>query len=330
LSVLSAAPEQPHWRIGVISLPLAAFHGRGIGRMSDAISRFGASAIGAAIAETVTLPTDVVKVRLQVQQAAGGSSASTATPQFSGVGDCLLKTARQEGPLALWKGLTPALVRQVSYTSLSLVIYEPIREAYGRVLSTSSDEAKPSKPTYLQRLLAGGTAGGVAISAFNPTEVVKTQVQSHRGEPLSMSTVISRVWAKDGVCGFWAGVRPNVARTFLVNAAELGTYDEAKSRLEPHLGKGLLAHVGASGCAGFTSACVSTPADVVKTRLMNAAGGQQQYRGMIHAGARIAIDEGPLALYKGFVPICVRKLVWCAVFFVSYERLRDAFNQGRA
>ncbi|CAJ1430110.1 unnamed protein product, partial [Effrenium voratum] len=123
---------------------------------------------------------------------------------------------------------------------------------------------------------------------------------------VSMREVAARVWAQDGLLGFWAGLRPNVARTFLVNAAELGTYDEAKTRLVPHLGEGLLAHVGASGVAGFTSACVSTPADVVKTRLMNAAGGQKQYRGMVHAFSRILVDEGAAALYKGFLPICVR------------------------
>jgi len=259
----------------------------------------------------------VAKVRLQVQVCGGA-------PRYTGFADCLAQTAREEGPRALWKGLAPALVRQVSYTSLSLVIYEPIRDFYRNLLEGSSASSS-SGPSYAQRLAAGGTAGAMAISVFNPAEVVKTQVQSNLGD-LRMRDVISRVWAKDGILGFWAGVRPNVARTFLVNAAELGTYDEAKSRLAPYLGEGLLAHVGASGCAGFTSACVSTPADVVKTRLMNAAGGQKQYSGMLQAGYRILADEGPVALYKGFLPICVRKLIWCATFFVSYEQIRAAVN----
>merc|ERR1712060_1003800 len=203
--------------------------------------------------------------------------------------------------------------------------YEPIRDFYQRSLGPGSSGA--TEPTYVQRLMAGGTAGGIAISIFNPAEVVKTQVQSNRQGTLRMRDVISRVWAADGLAGFWAGVKPNVARTFLVNAAELGTYDEAKSQLAPYLGTGLLAHVGASGCAGFTSACVSTPADVIKTRLMNSAGGEKQYRGMLHAGSRILTEEGPVALYKGFVPICLRKLVWCGVFFVSYERIRSAMKR---
>jgi len=287
-----------------------------VGGMSDVGSRAIASGLGALIAETLTLPTDVAKVRLQVQSSAG------AGPQYTGFVDCLAKTYKAEGPTALWKGLTPALLRQVNYTGLSMVLYEPVRDFYKGLLQGKDSTAAPSYPV---RLLAGGSAGAIAIAIFNPTEVVKTQVQTSV-EGISMMQVIKKVWAADGVAGFWAGVKPNVARTFLVNAAELGTYDQAKQTLQPYLGAGLLSHVGASGCAGFTSACVSTPADVIKTRLMNAAGGKKQYSGIVDAGMTIVKQEGPTALYKGFLPICVRKLVWCAAFFVSYEQIRAAIN----
>jgi len=287
--------------------------------MNDASARFVGSAVGAVIAESVTLPTDVAKVRLQLQLSSG------TTTKYTGFANCLLTIAKEEGAPALWKGLAPALVRQVCYTSLSLVIYEPIRDFYKKLQSGSNPDAPL---TFGQRLAAGGTAGALAISVFNPAEVIKTKVQAHQGTAsLTMKEVAARIWAQDGITGFWAGLRPNVARTFLVNAAELGTYDEAKSRLEPYFGPGFFSHVGASGCAGFSSACISTPADVIKTRLMNAAGGDKQYRGMLHAGTRILCDEGPQALYKGFLPICVRKLVWCATFFVSYEQIRAAVLQ---
>lgn len=286
--------------------------------MSDTTARLTASAVGALIAETSTLPADVAKVRLQVQQ-----TSASGTPQYSGFVDCLRKTAKAEGKGALWKGLAPALLRQVNYTGLSMVLYEPVRDFYKGILQGGDATASPS---YVVRLAAGGSAGAIAIAVFNPTEVVKTQVQTSV-EKIGMIAVCKKVWAKDGILGFWAGVRPNVARTFLVNAAELGTYDEAKQRLQPYLGSGLFSHVGASGCAGFTSACVSTPVDVIKTRLMNAAGGKQQYTGIFDAGSKILTQEGPTALYKGFLPICTRKLIWCGVFFVSYEQIRAAVNQ---
>lgn len=287
--------------------------------MSDTGARLVASALGATVAETLTLPVDVTKVRLQVQ------NSSSATPRYSGLADCLIKIYRTEGAHALWKGLVPALARQINYTSLSFVLYEPIRDGYKSILQGTDASLSPSYPV---RLAAGGTAGGVAIAVFNPTEVVKTQVQTHVGSGMGMMAVIKKVWQADGILGFWAGVKPNLARTFMVNAAELGTYDEAKELLQPYLGNGLFTHVGASGVAGFTSACTSTPFDVIKTRLMNSAGGQQQYSGIVDAGCQIVKQEGPLALYKGFLPICIRKLLWCGVFFVSYEQIRAAVNRN--
>jgi hypothetical protein len=123
------------------------------------------------------------------------------------------------------------------------------------------------------------------------------------GSAPSMVSIARSVVQKDGVLGLWAGLRPNIARTFLVNAAELGTYDQAKSMLVSAVGEGPVAHIGASGIAGVTSALTSTPADVVKTRLMNDAGGQQRYTGMLHATRTIFAEEGAGALYAGFYPI---------------------------
>ena len=179
------------------------------------------------------------------------------------------------------------------------------------------------QPAFPQRLMAGGCSGAFGIFCFNWAEVIKTQVQTDRTRAgVTMLTVARRVYASDGIVGFWAGVRPNIARTFLVCAAELGTYDEAKTRLRPYLGANVACHVSASAIAGVSSALVSTPADVIKTRLMNSAGGQQQYTGIAHAMRSIIRDEDVLALYKGFMPIVVRKVIWASLFFVSYEQLR--------
>ena len=75
--------------------------------------------------------------------------------------------------------------------------------------------------------------------------------------------------------------------------------------------------------SSFADAVVATPADVVKTRLMDQAGGRQRYAGMLDAAARIMCAEGVGALYAGFCPIVVRKVAWCSLFFVTYERIRS-------
>ena len=64
---------------------------------ADAAVRFCASSVAAAVAETFTLPTDVAKVRLQVQ-----SVSACGTPMYSGMVDCLVKTKNAEGLGACW------------------------------------------------------------------------------------------------------------------------------------------------------------------------------------------------------------------------------------
>lgn len=286
--------------------------------MSDHGSRFGASLVAAGVAELVTLPIDVAKVRLQVQHVPASGAV-----QYGGMVDCMQKVVRQEGVGALWKGLAPALVRQCLYSSMSLVLYEPVRDV---VVGATGGLQADGSVSYSQRLLSGGTAGAISITCFNWTEVLKTRMQTST-ERIAMGEVFRQVYSKSGILGFWAGLRPNVMRTFLVNAAELGTYDQTKTMLIPYLGDNAMAHLGASSLSGVCSAVVSTPSDVVKTRLMNAAGQAKgdQYKGVVDAVRCIVRDEGATALYKGFVPICARKVVWCSAFFLLYEQLRAAF-----
>jgi hypothetical protein len=95
----------------------------------------------------------------------------------------------------------------------------------------------------------------------------------------------------------------------------------------PHTGgDNFMAHLSASTTAGVASAVTSTPADVVKTRLMNTAGGVRQYTGMLNGFTTILKEEGAGALYKGFAPIIVRKVIWCTSFFMLYEQLRKSIN----
>ena len=53
---------------------------------------------------------------------------------------------------------------------------------------------------------------------------------------------------------------------------------------------------------------------------VTAAGNGELYSGMLDCLTKTVRGEGPLALYKGFVPNWMRKGPWCALFFVSYEQ----------
>jgi hypothetical protein len=126
---------------------------------SSAAQRFGSACIGAAVAEITTLPVDAAKVRLQMQvtgvRAAtavgtvGHSSSSTAAiaaagslpckpPKYTGLLQAMYRIGLEEGPASLWRGVEPALVRQCSYTGMSFVLYQPVRDLFAG--DTPSDQ----------------------------------------------------------------------------------------------------------------------------------------------------------------------------------------------
>ena len=75
------------------------------------------SAAAACWAETLSLPVDTAKVRLQLQGAVAGG-------KYSGLVGTMSTIVREEGAAALWKGLTPGLHRQCLFGGLRIGMYE--------------------------------------------------------------------------------------------------------------------------------------------------------------------------------------------------------------
>ena len=70
---------------------------------------------------------------------------------------------------------------------------------------------------------------------------------------------------------------------------------------------------------------------MAKSRIMGQAklpDGTMPYNGTFDCWAKVVRNEGPLALYKGFVPGWLRLGPWQLVFWVSYEQLRIATGIG--
>lgn len=74
--------------------------------------------IAGSIAEFTTLPMDTVKVRMQINASKGRLSPW----------DVSRKILSEEGPRGFFKGLSPAIARQVIYQGIKMLIYEPIRD----------------------------------------------------------------------------------------------------------------------------------------------------------------------------------------------------------
>jgi solute carrier family 25 oxoglutarate transporter 11 len=91
--------------------------------LPDQASTHLVAAFGSGLCATIiSLPFDIAKTRLQktVVTEAGAKPA----PLYAGMFDCIAKTAKAEGPLALWKGFTPSFIRTGPYITLTMVFLE--------------------------------------------------------------------------------------------------------------------------------------------------------------------------------------------------------------
>eukprot|EP00052_Salpingoeca_macrocollata_P004956 m.44584 g.44584 ORF g.44584 m.44584 type:complete len:346 (+) comp14569_c0_seq1:28-1065(+) len=84
------------------------------------LTHFTASTLAGAVATLLTQPVDVVKTRVMTSEKGRYSSAM----------HCLVSTVRGEGPLALFKGFTPSLVRLGPHTVLTFVFLEQLRQLH--------------------------------------------------------------------------------------------------------------------------------------------------------------------------------------------------------
>ncbi len=93
-------------------------------------SHFFKNIAGAGGAAVITVsfihPIDVVKTRLQISGEAGGNSK-----QYNGVSGVIKSVLADEGASAFYKGIGAAWLREASYTSLRLGLYEPMKGLVG-------------------------------------------------------------------------------------------------------------------------------------------------------------------------------------------------------
>ncbi|KAI6177252.1 Cht-1 [Aphelenchoides bicaudatus] len=293
--------------------------------ISAFIIKYGLSCTAATVAESATYPLDLTKTRLQI---------STRDPlRRGGLIRTTYSIARKEGLSSLWTGLTPAIYRHYIYTGVRIGLYELIRDNW---LGTNRD-----KTVLWKQLVAGLASGCVGQFVSNPADLIKVQMQieglrARKGLPPRFTSTwhaLVSLYRANGIKGLWLGWVPNCQRAALLNMADLATYDRTKHWILDNTGMkdNWSTHVCASSCSSLAAATVSTPADVVKTRVMDQirqmhdSGGtaKRLYTGSFDCLKQIIQKEGVSALYRGFLPTYIRMLPWSLTFWVSFEKIRQ-------
>lgn len=168
-----------------------------------------------AIAIAVASPTDLVKVRLQVE----GKLPAGVPRSYSGALNAYYTIIRQEGLGALWTGLGPNIVRNAIINAAELASYDQVKQTILKI-SWFSDNM-------FTHLLAGLGAGLFAVCIGSPIDVVKSRMMGDSTYKSTLDCFI-RTLKNEGPFAFYKGFFPNFGRLGSWNVIMFLTLEQVK------------------------------------------------------------------------------------------------------
>lgn len=129
-----------------------------------------------------------------------------------------------------------------------------------------------------------------------------------------------RVTREEGATTLWNGTTPACIRAALLTSSQLATYDHSKTLLKRYTGleEGLTAHFAAAMTAGVVTTTVSTPADLVKSLVMNSSARVSP----VEIARRVMQTEGARGFLRGWSANYARLGPHTLLTVLVYENLR--------
>ncbi|XP_046753186.1 mitochondrial 2-oxoglutarate/malate carrier protein-like [Diprion similis] len=288
--------------------------------------KFGIGGLAGVTGQALTHPMDVLKVRMQVYK----SDLLTTMKQ----------TTRAQGVLGLYTGLSASLLRQITYTTTRLGIFNTMSEIcekhFGRL----------NYPTLIS---VGMLAGMIAALVGTPTDVVMVRMIADVGVPLGCYDIefhlaryrddiricpekrrsykhaidgLFRIVKEEGIHTLWTGAMATVCRAAIANGAQLGTYSRSKTMLKDtgHFEDGLPMQFVAGLISGLVAGTASLPMDIAKTRIQNWKESDKP-PGTGKMLLTIYRSEGLLSLWRGFLPYYARLAPNTVITMVTMDQL---------
>lgn len=256
-------------------------------------------------------PLDTIKVRLQTMPI----PALNEAPLYSGTWDCAKKTVTKEGLRGLYKGMAAPLSGVAPIFAISFFGYSVGKKLQQRV----PDE----KLTTLQLFYAGAFSGIFTTVIMAPGERIKCllQIQHADAKPKYNGPVdcAKQLYKEGGIRSIYKGTCATLLRDIPASGMYFLTYECLKEQFTPEGGKlSLLATIAAGGFAGIANWLIGMPPDILKSRLQTAPEGTYKH-GIREVFVKLMKNEGPLALYKGVVPVMLRAFPANAACFMGFE-----------
>ena len=277
--------------------------------MTDTLKSFLAGWAGGAGNLLVGHPFDTVKTLLQ----------NDSKGQYKGAVDCVRQLVKNEGPLAVYKGVTAPLCG----TGVVFAIYFVSYDSCERVLRRAKGLDAMRPLSFADVLICGGSTGVFGSLVLGPAELVKVNQQTAKQAGLdgSFGGVCRRLYGQGGPMAFTRGLGATMARDVPGSMAWFGAYEMTKQAIcdnpkKPTVWQALVA----GGCGGLGMWSFALPLDTIKTRVQAHVGTPIGFFG----ASRIILKENGVAgFYRGIGPALLRAFPANAACFAAKESAQN-------
>ncbi|KAK5171728.1 mitochondrial aspartate-glutamate transporter agc1 [Saxophila tyrrhenica] len=283
---------------------------------------FALGSLAGAFGAFMVYPIDLVKTRMQNQR-----KARVGQLLYKNSIDCFQKVLRNEGVRGLYGGVLPQLVGVAPEKAIKLTVNDLVRGKFTDIKTGAID--------WRAEILAGGSAGACQVIFTNPLEIVKIRLQiqgeaaraaSREGEEFTKRTAMWIV-RNLGLAGLYKGASACLLRDVPFSAIYFPTYSHLKRDFfgeSPTKKLGVIQLLTAGAIAGMPAAYLTTPCDVIKTRLqVEARKGETQYTGLRDAAKKVWAEEGFRAFFKGGPARILRSSPQFGFTLAGYEVLQN-------
>ncbi|MED6174419.1 hypothetical protein PIB30_068795 [Stylosanthes scabra] len=302
-------------------------------------------AVAGAFGEGMMHPVDTIKTRIQSQAILPGVQKQKSILQM------VRLVWRDDGIRGFYRGVAPGVIGSLATGATYFGVIESTKKWI--------EDSHPSLKGHWAHFIAGAVGDTLGSVVYVPCEVMKQRMQV-QGTYSSWSSIAMNdgiamnsspklygyytgmfhagwsIWKTQGLKGLYAGYFSTLARDVPFAGLMVMFYEGLKDATE--YGKQRLKsnsnwHVNNSfeglvlgGLAGGLSAYLTTPLDVVKTRLQ-VQGSTLRYKGWLDAICNIWEKEGMKGMFRGSIPRISWYIPASALTFMAVEFLRDSFNE---
>lgn len=271
----------------------------------------GGGGIAGAFTYVCLHPLDTIKTKLQTKG---------ASEIYKNAFDAVVKTFQTKGILGFYSGISAVIVGSTA----SSAIYFGTCEFGKSILS------KIDYPSVLIPPTAGAMGNIVSSAIMVPKELITQRMQA--GAKGRSWEVVLRILEKDGVMGLYAGYSATLLRNLPAGVLSYSSFEYLKAAVLRSTKKAHLEPFQSMCCgalAGAISASITTPLDVVKTRLMTQINVETtnkvaavMYTGVSDTVKQILKEEGWIGFSRGMGPRVLHSACFSAIGYFAFETAR--------